>query len=85
MTVHGLKVLHGPNDVYECWWVGPDSTKAHPQFISGGTFVVDKSGSTTVTMTTGVDPRDFRTMEVTAQSPGTGALQGAVLLVGSTL
>ena len=84
MTVHGLKVLPG-NDVYECWWVGPGSNKAHPQLVSGGTFVVDNSGSTTVTMTTGVDPRQFRTMEITAESPGTGALQGAVLLIGQTL
>ena len=84
MTVHGLKVLPG-NDVYECWWVGPGSTKAHPQFVSGGTFVVDKSGSATVTMTTGIDPTKFRTMEVTAQSPGTGALSGVPLLTGRTL
>ena len=84
MTVHGLKVLPG-NDVYECWWAAPGSTKAHPRLVSGGTFVVDNSGSTTVTMTTGVDPRDFRTMEITAESPGTGALQGAVLLTGQRL
>jgi anti-sigma factor RsiW len=83
MTVHGLKMLPG-SDVYECWWVGRDSTKAHPQFVSGGTFIVDKSGSATVTMTTGVDPRDFRTMEVTMESPGTGALSGAVILSGQT-
>lgn len=81
MTVHGLKVLPG-NEVYECWYVAPSSTKAHPQLISGGTFVVGNSGSTTVTMTSGVDPRQFRTMEVTAESPGNGALFGAVLLVG---
>jgi hypothetical protein len=84
MTVHGLKVLPG-NDVYECWWVGPGSNKAHPQFVSGGTFVVDKSGSATVTMTTGIDPTQFRTMEVTAEAPGTGALQEPVLLSGHTL
>jgi anti-sigma factor RsiW len=84
MTVHGLKVLPG-NDVYQCWWVGPGSTKTHPQFVSGGTFVVDSSGSTTITMTTGVDPRQFRTMEVTAESPGSGALQGVVLLRGQAL
>jgi Anti-sigma-K factor rskA len=84
MTVHGLKVLPG-NDVYECWWVGPGSTKSRPQLVSGGTFVVDNSGSATVTMTTGVDPRLFRTMEVTAESPGTGAVQGKVLLTGRTL
>ena len=78
MTVHGLQMLPG-NDVYECWWLGPGSTKAHPQLVSGGTFVVDSSGSTTVTMTTGIDPRQFTTMEVTAEPPGTGALSGAVL------
>ena len=81
MTIHGLKVLPG-NDVYECWWAAPGSTRAHPQLVSGGTFVVDNSGSTTVTMTTGVDPRQFRTMEVTAESPGTGALHGTVILTG---
>jgi len=81
MTVHGLKVLPG-QEVYECWYAASGSNKAHPQLVSGGTFVVDNSGSATVTMTTGIDPRDFRTMEITAQSPGTGALQGAVLLIG---
>jgi hypothetical protein len=84
MTVHGLKMLSG-YDVYECWWVGPGSTKADPQLVSGGTFVVDHSGSASVTMTTGIDPRQFRTMEVTAESPGTGALRGVVLLIGQTV
>jgi hypothetical protein len=84
MTVQGLKVLPG-NDVYECWWAAPGSTMARPQLVSGGTFVVDNSGSTTVTMTTGVDPRQFRTMEITAESPGNGALHGTVILTGQTL
>jgi hypothetical protein len=85
MTVHGLKVLPGPNDVYECWWVVPGRNKAHPGFVSGGTFVVDRSGSATVTMTTGIDPTQFPTMEITAESPGTGALTGTPLLIGRTL
>jgi Putative zinc-finger len=84
MTVHGLKMLPG-NEVYECWWVVPGRNKAHPGFVSGGTFVVDKSGSTTVTMTTGIDPTQFPTMEITAESPGTGALTGKALLSGRTL
>jgi hypothetical protein len=84
MTVHGLKVLPG-NEVYECWYATSGSTRLQPLLVSGGTFVVDNSGSTTVTMTTGVDPRQFRTMEITAQSPGTGALQRPVLLIGQTL
>jgi hypothetical protein len=81
LSVHGLKVLPG-NQVYECWYAAAGSTKLHPLLVSGGTFVVDNSGSTTVTMTTGVDPRQFRTMEITVESPGNGSLHGAVLLTG---
>jgi hypothetical protein len=36
-------------------------------------------------MTTGVDPRQFSTMEITAEQPGGGALAGAVLLTGRSL
>jgi hypothetical protein len=50
--------------------------------VSGGTFVVGNSGSTTVTMTSGVDPHDFPKMEITAETPGNGALTGTVLLTG---
>jgi len=83
LTVHGLKPLPG-NEVYVCWWAAPGSTKAHPVLATGGSFVVGDSGSATLTMTTGVDPRDFRTMEITAESPGDGALHGPVLLTGQT-
>src|SRR5207302_513076 len=48
--------------------------QGRPLLVTGGSFVVDDSGSATLTMTTGVDPREFRTMEITAQSPGNGAL-----------
>ena len=81
---HGLKPLPG-NDVYVCWWAAPGSTKAHPVLATGGSFVVGDSGSATLTMTTGVDPRQFRTMEITAESPGSGALHGPVLLAGQSL
>jgi len=84
LTVHGLKPLPG-NDIYECWWAGPGSASRHPLLVTGGSFVVGKSGSATLTMTTGVDPRQFRTMEITAESPGNGALRGPVLLIGQTL
>jgi hypothetical protein len=84
LGVHGLKPLPGDR-VYECWWVGPGSTRRHPMLVSGGTFVVDSSGSATVTMTIGVDPRQFRTMEITAESPGSGALHEPILLTGRTL
>jgi len=46
---------------------------------------VDNSGSATVTMTTGVDPRQFRIMEITAEAPGNGAIRGMPLLTGKTL
>jgi hypothetical protein len=83
LSVHGLKPLPG-NEVYVCWWAASGSTKAHPALATGGSFVVGDSGSATLTMTTGVDPRDFRTMEITAESPGDGALHGPVLLTGQT-
>ena len=82
LTVHGLKPLPG-NQVYECWWAGPGSTPDHPVVVTGGSFVVGSSGSATLTMTTGVDPRQFRTMEITAGSPSNGAWHGPVLLTGS--
>jgi hypothetical protein len=80
LTVHGLKPLAG-NDFYECWWAAPGSTQLHPLLATGGSFVVGLSGSATVTMTTGVDPtQQFRTMEITAESPGNGAVHGVPLL-----
>jgi hypothetical protein len=81
LSVRGLKPLPG-NDVYECWYAAPGSTQRHPILVSGGTFVVGNSGSTTVTMTSGVDPHDFPTMEITAGAPGNGALAGVALLTG---
>ena len=84
LVVHGLKPLSG-NDFYECWWAGPGSTKVHPILATGGSFVVGSSGSTTLTMTTGVDPHQFRTMEITAESPGNGAVHGVPLLIGQPL
>lgn len=83
LTVHGLKLLSG-NDFYECWWVTPGHTRL---LAAGGSFVVGGSGSTTVTMTTGVDPTQrFRTMEITAEKPSTsGTLTGPVLLTSEPL
>ena len=79
LNVHGLKPLPG-NDFYECWWVTPGHTRL---LATGGSFVVGTSGSTTVTMTTGVDPtQQFTTMEITAESPSKdGALNGPILLI----
>jgi hypothetical protein len=36
-------------------------------------------------MTTGVDPRQFRTMEITAEEPGNGSLHGTILSPRQTL
>ena len=82
LSVHGLKPLPG-NEFYECWWVAPGTTKLRPLLATGGSFVVGNSGSTMVTMTTGVDPtQQFRTMEITVESPSKdGALNGPVLLI----
>ena len=79
LNVHGLKPLPS-NDFYECWWVTPGHTRL---LATGGSFVMGSSGSTTVTMTTGVDPtQQFTTMEITAESPSNdGALNGPVLLI----
>jgi hypothetical protein len=84
LVVHGLKPLPG-NNFYECWWAGPGNSRPHPVLATGGSFVVGRSGSATLTMTTGVDPHQFRTMEITAESPGNGGMHGTVLLTGQTL
>jgi Anti-sigma-K factor rskA/Putative zinc-finger len=84
LKVHGLRPLPG-NGFYECWWSGRGSSPTHPELVSGGTFVVGKSGSATLTMTTGVDPRQFRGMKITAEQPGSGQLHGPTVLVGRSL
>ena len=84
LKVHGLRPLPGYG-FYECWWSGPGSTPENPKLVSGGTFVVGKSGSATLTMTTGVDPHQFRRMKITAQQPGSGRLVGTTVLVGSAV
>jgi hypothetical protein len=81
LSVHGLRPLPA-NQFYECWYAGAGSTQLHPILTATGTFAVGNSGSTTLTMTSAADPRRFRTMEITAESPGNGAQRGAVLLTG---
>ena len=81
LSVRGLKPLPA-GQFYECWYTGPGSTQLHPILTASGTFAVGNPGSTTVTMTSAADPRRFRTMEITAESPGDGALHGTVLLIG---
>jgi hypothetical protein len=81
LSVKGLRPL--PDDqFYECWYAR--RSNGHLKLVSGGTFVVGKQGSTTVPMTTGVDPRDFPIMVITAESPGDGARHGPILLTGQS-
>jgi hypothetical protein len=83
LDVHGLKPLPD-NEVYVCWWSSSDSTTLNPELVTGGSFVVDDSGSATLTMTTGVDPHQYPTMKITAEKLGNGALRGPVLLTGQS-
>jgi hypothetical protein len=77
-----LTVQHLPASTglqwYECWYVN-----SKRQVASAGTFVIASSGKGTFDMTSGVDPRDFRMMEIVAESPSsTGAKQSTVVLSG---
>jgi hypothetical protein len=83
LQVHGLSVLPG-NSVYECWWSPSGSGTGNAELISGGTFVVGKSGSTTLTMTTGVDPHQFKRMTITIEQPGSGQSSGRTILAGQS-
>jgi anti-sigma factor RsiW len=81
LTVRGLSTLP-EGVVYECWWSRPGSNKFHPKLASGGSFIVGDSGSTTLTMTTGVNPHQFMRMKITVQHPSDGHVQGPTVLVG---
>jgi hypothetical protein len=81
-----LSVQHLANlgDVrfYECWYVS-SGRPGHRQFVSAGTFIVGDNGHGTFTMTSAVDPHQFRTMEITAESPGSTNQPGQVILTGT--
>jgi hypothetical protein len=80
LTVQHLKHFD-PKPWYECWYVSQDGR----QVASAGTFLVPVSGSRTFTLTSAADPRDFRTMEITLQSPSNdGALGSLVILQGQS-
>jgi len=67
---------------YECWY-GAGKT-GHPQVASGGTFLVPDSGNGTFSMTSAVDPHQFKTMQIRLEQPSaTGAIQGPVVLTGT--
>ncbi len=80
LTVRGLRSF-GDSPWYSCWYIG--SKSGHRQVASVGSFIVSDTGSRTFPMTSGVDPREFKTMEIVLGPPSSdGALQGTVVLTG---
>lgn len=81
-----LSVAHlknpGETYVYQCWYVGPGQP-GHQKLVSAGTFVVGNDGSGTFSMTSGADPHDFRTMEITIEPLGHTGRPGPVVLTGT--
>jgi anti-sigma factor RsiW len=67
---------------YECWYVA--GQPGHRLLFSAGTFVIGDDGGGTFSMTTAGDPRQFRTMEITAEpvSIDDGAQHGTIVLIG---
>ena len=76
LTVQHLKHFD-PEPWYECWYVSQDGARA----VAAGTFLVPSGASTTFAMTGAVDPRQFRTMEITLQSPSNGGALGGSLVI----
>jgi hypothetical protein len=82
LTVRHLKSF-GDTPWYQCWYVGTDRA-GDRQVASAGTFLVPNSGNGTFSMTSAVDPRQFKTMEIRLESPNAnGAIQGPVVLSGT--
>jgi len=81
LQVRGLGQL-APGQYYACWYARSGNKSRHPVLISAGTFSVGPSGSADVSMWTAADPRQFRTMEITAESPGDASQHSRVILSG---
>ena len=84
LTVRHLKSF-GDNKWYECWYIG--SKSGQRQVAPVGSFLVSDGNSQTFTMTSAVDPHEFKTMVITLQPPSPdGAFQQSkVILSGQTL
>jgi hypothetical protein len=84
LTVQHLKSF-GDAKWYECWYVG--SKSGQRQVAPVGSFLVSGSSSQTFTMTSAVDPHEFKTMVITLQPPSAdGAFkESKVILQGRTL
>jgi len=77
LTVSHLESF-GDTKWYECWYVSRTG-----QVASAGTFQVPDGGIWTFPMTSAVDPRVFRMMEITIGPPSkTGAMTGLIVLSG---
>jgi len=82
VTVRQLKSF-GDSPWYECWYVGTEKA-GRQQVASAGTFIVPDSGSHSFSMTSAVDPREFKTMQIRLEEPSpNGAIQGPVVLTGT--
>ena len=84
MTVRHLKNFEDAK-WYECWYIGSKSGQRRVAPV--GSFLVSDSSSQTFTMTSAVDPHDFKTMVITLQlRSADGAFQQSnVILSGQTL
>jgi len=84
LTVQHLKNF-GDAQWYECWYIG--SKSGQRQVAPVGSFLVSDSSGQTFTMTSAVDPHEFKTMVITLQRPSAdGAFQQSnVILSGHTL
>ena len=84
LTVRHLKNFEDAK-WYECWYIG--SKSGQRQVAPVGSFLVSGSSSQTFTMTSAVDPHDFKTMVITLQPPSAdGAFQQSnIILSGQTL
>jgi Putative zinc-finger len=84
LTVQHLKSF-GDAQWYECWYIGFRSGQR--QVAPAGSFLVSDGGSRTFTMTSAVDPNEFKMMVITLQPPSAnGAFRESnVILSGQTL
>lgn len=81
LSVRGLKQL-ASGGFYECWSSGPATKSEGSVWISAGTFIVERPGSVNVSMWSAAGPRQFRTVEITAESAGHAGELGQVILRG---
>ena len=81
LTVKDLPAL-APGQFYECWHAGPGDRPGHRELITAGTFTVGRDGGGSFTMWSAANPHQFRTMQITAESPSGGGQHGQAILTG---